>query len=212
MRFFQPLTGHSYLPLGLSATPERPVPRLPPLWLTWVLTRLERKLRVTSNCTAAAAPCPATARRNPGLMVTSAARSWGTAGRRDDDGWRQCPGTGSLQDSRSARRPQDGNALRSPVAATDVPALRAPASFQEAPPPASSVVITPSVQSLLGVVVPASPAPTHPPTRYGKALKMENYGLGRRSASLRRGSAAANEAGPRGLQNTQERAGERVLC
>lgn len=142
-------------PLGDAGAAR--APRRPPLGLTWVLTRLGRKLRVTSNCTAAAAPCPATARRNPGLMVTSAAQSWGKAGRCDDYARRQCPGTGSLQDPRSARRPQDGKTLPFPAAATDVPVLRAPASSQEAPPPASSVVITPSVQSLLGVVVPTSP-------------------------------------------------------
>lgn len=178
MRFSQSLTGHSYLPLGLSATPARPVPHLPPLRLTWVLTRLGRKLRVTSNCTAAAAPCPTTARRNPGLMVTSAARSWGTAGRRDDDGWRQCPGTGSLQAPRSARRPQDGNALRSPAAATDVPALRAPRFIPGGPAPGVLSCDHALCAKPSGSRSPGIPTPSHPLTHTGKALKMENYGLG----------------------------------
>lgn len=145
----QSLAGHSHLHLGLSATPARPVPCLWSLGLTWVLTRLERKPRVTSSCTAAAAPCPATARRNPGLMVTSAAavasvaRGWGTAGRRDDDGRRQCPRAGNLLDPGSKRRFQVGNTLPFQAVATDVPVLRAPASSHEAPPPESSVMVTP---------------------------------------------------------------------
>lgn len=178
MRFSIPGWSLAPAPRPLSdASVTRPLPLV--LGLTWVLTRLERKLRVTSSGTVAAAPCPATARRNPGLMVTSAAavasadRGWGTAARRDDDGRGQCPGAGNFQDPGSERGSRARNTLPLPAAAIDVPVLRAPASSQEAPPPASSVMITPSAQSLLGVVVPV--APWGPPT-VGRSRKWRTTG------------------------------------
>jgi hypothetical protein len=112
-------------------------------------------------------------------MVTSAAavasadRGWGTTARRDDDSRGQCLGAGSLQDPGSERRSRARNTLPFAAAATDVPVLRAPASSQEAPPPASSVMITPSAQSLLGVVVPV--APWGPPT-VGRSWKWRTTG------------------------------------
>lgn len=50
------------------------VPGPPSLRLTWASTTLRRKLRVTSSCTAAAAPCLAPAQRDPQLMLTSTPR------------------------------------------------------------------------------------------------------------------------------------------
>lgn len=115
--------------LGVRLRPPAPQPRPvrrrrgvsagfrapPSLGLTWASTTLGRKLRVTSSCTAAAAPCPAPARWTPQLMLTSpfaaAGRGpWGrgTAAGPGDHPRGRLRATERLQGQRSARRSEAG--------------------------------------------------------------------------------------------------------
>lgn len=118
-------------------------PRPPSLGLTWASTTLGRKLRVTSSCTAAAAPCPAPARRTPRLMLTSpptaagrSPRGQGTAGGPGDDPRGLLPAAERLQGQRSARPYRVGvRSARRPAAASEAGAPSTPTSSPRRPRP-----------------------------------------------------------------------------
>lgn len=98
---------------------------------------------MTRSCTAAAAPCPAPARRTPGLMLTSppaaagrAPRGRETAGSPGDDPRGRFPAAERLQGQRSARQSSGGGRSPSrPAAVSEVEESSAPTSSPRRPRP-----------------------------------------------------------------------------
>ena len=98
---------------------------------------------MTRSCTAAAAPCPAPARRTPGLMLTSppaaagrAPRGRETAGSPGDDPRGRFPAAERLQGQRSARQSSGGGRSPSrPAAVSEVDESSAPTSSPRRPRP-----------------------------------------------------------------------------
>lgn len=158
-----PSPRHSHGPCVAAAGVRPGVPGPPSLGLTCASTTLRRKLRVTSSCTAAAAPCPAPARRTPWLMLISphaaasrVPRGRGTAGGPGDNPRGRFPAAERLQDQRFARRSGGGRlSPKYPAAASEAGKASSPTSSPRRPRPQLSRLIghAPRARGLVGVVV-----------------------------------------------------------
>lgn len=162
------------------------------------------------SCTAAAAPCPAPARRTPGLMLTSppaaagrAPRGRETAGGPGDDPRGRFPAAERLQGQRSARRSRgEGRSPRRPAAVSEVDESSAPTSSPRRPRPRLPLrPATPPLRArgLVGVVVQCGPGGRRRPE--GGAGGGGNWRVtaAETAPPLRSlSSTAANDAGPRG--------------
>ena len=152
---------------------------------------------MTSSCTAAAAPCPAPARRTPRLMLTSplaaagrAPRGRRTAGGPGDDPSGRLPAAKRLQGQRSARPSGGwGRSAWRPAAVSEAGEPSAPDFIPQAAPP------------------PASPAPGHAPSDREALWELWSHAAGRAPQAGRRGrrqgnpgtTAAETAPPPRGL-------------
>ena len=176
---------------------------------------------MTSSCTAAAAPCPAPARRGPRLMLTSpptaagrAPRGRGTAGGPGDDPRGRLPAAKKLQGQRSARPSRGGGrSPQLPAAASEAEEPSAPTSSPRRPRPRLPLRPghAPPERGALWELWSRAAARGPPAGRRGRGPREPgNYNCGGRSASPgpwapRRPMRQDHE----GLQNKRRWRGER---